>query len=42
MDFPTAKETSWGLTATPYETGQYKMQTADCRLQTADWVQNAD
>ena len=22
--------------------GQYKMQTADCRLQTADWVQNAD
>ena len=23
-------------------TGQYKMQTADCRLQTADRVQNAD
>ena len=22
--------------------GQYKMQTADCRLQTADRVQNAD
>ena len=24
------------------EFGQYKMQTADCRLQTADRVQNAD
>ena len=23
-------------------TGQYKTQTADCRLQTADRVQNAD
>ena len=25
-----------------YKSGQYKTQTADCRLQTADRVQNAD